>query len=308
QASCKAESDAIQKLFNGSIREIDNREGHVRPGDGEFFGWRDGISQPALEGISKARPGQLVVKPGVIILGYPGDPAIDNPELFPVARPSWTKDGSFMVFRDLEQNVLFFEDYIEDNWRSIPAAEPGDGSYLTDDERKKLFGARMVGRFPSASISIVYIDPVHVLTKFYVLKGVPLARSPYREDIKYLHPDLINNFDFTKSHGRCPLYAHIRKTTPRDLGPYLSKEFLDSSMIVRAGIPFGPEITLAERQAWNKNTFDEKVNATSNRGLLFVCYQSSIDNGFFRQTTGFANNDFFPPTGLLPTKIGQSYA
>ncbi|KAG6813202.1 hypothetical protein H0H93_013474, partial [Arthromyces matolae] len=281
QASCKAESDAIQKLFNSSIREIDNREGHVRPGDGEFFGWRDGISQPALEGISKARPGQLVVKPGVIILGYPGDPAIDNPELFPVARPSWTKDGSFMVFRDLEQNVLFFEDYIEDNWRSIPAAEPGDGSYLTDDERKKLFGARM---------------------------GVPLARSPYREDIKYLHPDLINNFDFTESHGRCPLYAHIRKTTPRDLGPYLSKEFLDSSMIVRAGIPFGPEITLAERQAWNNNTFDEKVNATSNRGLLFVCYQSSIDNGFFRQTTGFANNDFFPPTGLLPTKIGQSYA
>ena len=40
------------------------------------------------------------------------------------------------------------------------------------------------------------------------------------------------------------------------------------------------------------------------RGLLFVCYQSSIDNGFYRQSTAFANNDFFPPIGLVPHKTG----
>jgi len=40
------------------------------------------------------------------------------------------------------------------------------------------------------------------------------------------------------------------------------------------------------------------------RGLLFACYQSSIDNGFFRQTTGFANNDFFPIVSLVPQKTG----
>ncbi|KAG2007436.1 hypothetical protein CC2G_015130 [Coprinopsis cinerea AmutBmut pab1-1] len=32
---------------------------------------------------------------------------------------------------------------------------------------------------------------------------------------------------------------------------------------------------------------------------------SSIENGFYRQTTQFANNPFFPPTGLMPKKIGQ---
>ncbi|KAG6809521.1 hypothetical protein H0H92_015934, partial [Tricholoma furcatifolium] len=282
QGHCLAEWDTIKNIFANSINEITNLEGHVRSGDGEFFGWRDGISQPALENLGEARPGQRVIKPGVIIMGYPGDPAIDDPRT--LARPSWTKDGSFMVFRFLEQNVLFFEDYIEENWRSIPASEPGDGTYLTEGERKKLFGARMVGRFKS---------------------GVPLALSPYREDTKYLDPKLIDNFNYSETHGRCPFSAHIRKTVPRDLGPYLTKEYLDSSMILRAGIPYGPEITSEERVAWRQNTLRDKIYATSPRGLLFACYQSSIHNGFFRQTTEFANNDFFPPTSLLPKNIGQ---
>jgi len=282
QATCTAEWEAVKKIFANSINEIRNLEGRVRTDDGEFFGWRDGIAQPALENLGDARPGQRVVKPGVIIMGYPGDPVIDDKTQ--LARPDWTRDGSFMVFRYLEQNVLFFEDYIEENWRSIPANAAGSGSDLTDEERRKLFGARLMGRFKS---------------------GVPLALSPYREDTKYLHPDRINNFNYTERDGRCPLFAHIRKTVPRDLGPYLSKEYLDSSMIVRAGIPYGLEIKRDERIEWGKKTLDEKINAKSTRGLLFVCYQSSIHNGFFRQTTEFANNDFFPPTSLLPMKTGQ---
>ena len=49
---------------------------------------------------------------------------------------------------------------------------------------------------------------------------------------------------------------------------------------------------------------DQKCSAKCNRGLFFVCYQSSLDNGFYRQTTGFANNDFFPITTLAPQVIG----
>ncbi|EFI27470.1 hypothetical protein CC1G_15505 [Coprinopsis cinerea okayama7 len=282
QESCLSESNAIKDIFGSSITELGNYEGRVRSGDGEFFGWRDGISQPALEGLVQARPGQRVVKPGVIIMGYPGDPVLDVPTA--LQRPSWTKDGAFLVFRKLEQNVLFFEDYIEKNWRSIPANERGNGVYLTDEERKTLFGARMVGRFKS---------------------GVPLALSPYKEDRQYLHPDKINNFDYSESYGRCPFSAHIRKTAPRNLGPHLTKEFMDASVIVRAGIPYGPEISIEERQEWAKMTSEEKKSAKCDRGLLFACYQSSIENGFYRQTTQFANNSFFPPIGFLPKKTGQ---
>ena len=41
--------------------------------------------------------------------------------------------------------------------------------------------------------------------------------------------------------------------------------------ITRRSIPFGPEVTDSER----KNNKTERE-----RGLAFVCYQSSIDNGF----------------------------
>jgi len=64
------------------------------------------------------------------------------------------------------------------------------------------------------------------------------------------------------------------------------------------------QISKQERDDWKKLTDDQKENAVCSRGLLFACYQSSIDNGFYRQTTGFANNDFFPLTGLVPQKIG----
>lgn len=77
-------------------------------------------------------------------MGYPGDPLYGAPQ----PRPDFTKDGSFMVFRKLEQNVLFLEDYTNKNWRSIPA-EPEKGVSLDIEQRKDLFGARLVGRFKS---------------------------------------------------------------------------------------------------------------------------------------------------------------
>ena len=86
--------------------------------------------------------GQVVVNPGVIVMGYEGDPDCDN-------RPAFAKDGSFMVFRKLEQAVLPFEEYVDKNYKTIRRDEPGDGSFLTRQQRKDLFGARMVGRFKS---------------------------------------------------------------------------------------------------------------------------------------------------------------
>jgi len=213
------------------------------------------------------------------------DPVFDNKNL--PLRPSFTKNGSFMVFRKLEQNVLVLEDYVTKYWNTIPRDVAGNQSViLTNDQRKQLFAARLVGRFKS---------------------GVPLALSPYTEDREFLKPAKINNFDYTETDGRCPFAAHVRKTAPRNLTPLVAKEYLDASVIVRAGIPYGLDITQADRDKWKTLTDDQKWTdpIAMARGLLFVCYQSSIDNGFYRQTTGFANNDFFPIFSLLPQKIGQ---
>ena len=71
---------------------------------------------------------------------------------------------------------------------------------------------------------------------------MPLALSPYIENRDFLSPAKINNFDYTEIDGRCPFIAHIRKTAPRKLTPFLADEFLDASVIVRAGIPYGPDV------------------------------------------------------------------
>jgi len=221
QDTCETKITDIKDIFKNSISVVATYEGRVRSGEGEHFGWRDGISQPALKNIGQSKPGQRIVNPGVIILGYPGDPVYDNTDA--LARPGFTKDGSFMVFRKLEQNVLFLEDYVNKNWTSIPAKVGQDGDVsLTTGQRKKLFAARMVGRFRT---------------------GVPLALSPYIEDTTFLDPDKINNFDYTEPDGRCPFAAHVRKTAPRNLLPIVSKEYLDASVLVRAGIPYGDEIS-----------------------------------------------------------------
>ncbi|KAF8630219.1 hypothetical protein AX15_003045 [Amanita polypyramis BW_CC] len=285
QDTCDSKMKEIQNIFKDSIEVLITYVGRVRKGEAEHFGWKDGISQPAIKGIAQPKSGQRVVKPGVIILGYPGDPVYDNKDA--VARPEFTKDGSFLVFRKLEQNVLYLEDYINKNWTTIPPdiAKKTGVPYLTEDDRKALFGARMVGRFKS---------------------GVPLARCPYVEDKKWLDPDKINDFDYTEIPGGCPFAAHVRKTAPRNLQPIVSKEYLDASVIVRAGIPYGKEISQEERDEWEKITDEKKKeDAISPRGLLFACYQSSISNGFVRQTIDFANNDFFPLSSLLPQKTGQ---
>ena len=72
-------------------------------------------------------------------MGYEGDPNCSS-------RPAFAKDGPFMVFRKLEQAVLPFEDYVDKNYKTIRRDELGDGTFLTHQQRKDLFSARLVGR------------------------------------------------------------------------------------------------------------------------------------------------------------------
>src|SRR5271154_2972221 len=104
-------------------------------------------------GITKPHKGQIQVDLGVLIMGYKGDPVFDNPRIR--QRPAWTKDGSLMVFRKLEQDVPGFNKYLKDNgprWEQfIPRGNPGGP--LSAEEGANLFGAQLVGRWKSVCIS-----------------------------------------------------------------------------------------------------------------------------------------------------------
>ncbi|KAJ7089327.1 hypothetical protein B0H15DRAFT_780120 [Mycena belliarum] len=245
----------IQNALGNSVTEIYRLQGAARPGaeqGHEHFGFLDGVSNPAVEGFQSPLPGQAVVPTGEIIVGETGDSG---------TRPSWAKDGSFLVFRQLKQLVPEFNKFLTDN----PIRAPG----LTAKQGSDLLGARMVGRWKS---------------------GAPVFLAPHVDDPALgADPTRNNNFTYAEpgetvasatDQTKCPFSAHIRKTRPRaDLG--LPENQSNNHQIVRGGIPYGPEVTTAEASSHTTNT---------ERGLAFVAYQSSIPNGFQFIQRLWANN------------------
>ncbi|KAF5375784.1 hypothetical protein D9757_008981 [Collybiopsis confluens] len=262
----------IQSSINGSISEVYRIQGAARPGDQqghEHFGFMDGISNPTISGFAApalpgtiVHPGQAVVAPGIILVGEQGDPSLSS-------RPAWALDGSFLAFRQLQQRVPEFNKYLLDNALSEPN--------FTVQENADLLGARMMGRWKSgAPIDLTPLadDPV-------------LANDPNRNNnFNYTHP----TFDIKSDQTHCPFSAHIRKTNPRaDLAAGFNNH------IIRAGIPYGPEVTSDEASASASST-----DPTLERGLAFVAYQSSISTGFaFLQKAWASNANFHTVLHLL---------
>lgn len=88
---------------------------------------------------------------------------------------------------------------------------------------------------------------------------------------------------FTKQ-GKCPLAAHVRKANIRASFP--------TSRIMRRGIPYGEDF--------------QNGTPDVGRGLLFACYQSTIENGYKFIQQSWANDPNFPNTGAgLDVIIGQ---
>ena len=262
-ASVMSRSSELLRLLGGSIKVAYSELANVRPGKErghEHFGFRDLISQPGIRGLTRPSkpiygpdqgvPGQDPVWPGEFVFGYPGqqpDDAVEPGPPPPMAVP-WMKNGSFMVFRRLEQKVPEFRKFVAER-----AARLG-----MDPE---LLAARMVGRWKS---------------------GAPLELVP-RHDNPALGADDNRNNDFAYGDDpfqrRCPYAAHIRKAYPRDDAGSLAEA--QCHRIIRAGIPFGPEVEPGE------------TTTKHSRGLMFVCYQTSIERQFEYIQRHYANNPDF---------------
>ena len=84
----------------------------------------------------------------------------------------------------------------------------------------------------------------------------------------------------------CPLAAHLRKMQPRDSTTDIGSG-CDTlkRRIVRRGIQYGAPIA------------DVGVEDGVDRGLMFICYQASIDAQFEFLVTQWANSDVNPNNG-----------
>jgi Dyp-type peroxidase family len=233
------------------------QEGHTLEGalkGHEHFGFRDGISQPGIRGLTKkAKPGQPLIWPGQFVLGLPRqDDANPDQPLDPLPCPAWAKNGSFVVMRRLRQDIDGFWQAMRDESARLAAGPDFPG---IDHTR---LASMLVGRWPS---------------------GAPFVLSPDRDN-----HDLANSNDFTfgdtdKFPPVCPFAAHIRKVNPR-------------ADPVEGG---GPSSTLTRRFLRRGIPYSDRP---TDRGLIFVSYQSSIQNQFEFVSRQWASREDLPVVPL----------
>ncbi|WP_375412839.1 Dyp-type peroxidase [uncultured Bradyrhizobium sp.] len=103
-----------------------------------------------------------------------------------------------------------------------------------------------------------------------------------------------NDFHYSQDvdGAKCPFHAHIRKTNPR--GDIPNPELERARRIVRRGITYGDRPDLS-------------VRPETGMGLLFMCFQSNLDQ-FAIQQEGSDANDFINPGVGVDAVIGQNSA
>jgi deferrochelatase/peroxidase EfeB len=223
------------------------------------FGFRDGISNPVIEGFPPNRNNAHA--PGEFLLGYRNDKNFNpwllvnpspkpNPWLLPLnPAPQLTeffRNGSFAVFRQLEQDVRCFNASVE-GW----AMQLGGGQDL--EKWKQYVMAKLVGRWWNGAV----VQPG---------QNDPPARSG-------IYPSCeLNNFEFTedpRAQG-CPFGAHIRRMNPRKdpIVPFRQRP------LIRRGMPYGPKFEKAP---------DEP------RGLLGLFFCASLEDQFERLLIEWGN-------------------
>ncbi|KAL0570874.1 dye-decolorizing heme-containing peroxidase [Marasmius crinis-equi] len=260
----------IKSIFGDAMTEAYRLNAFARPGDGmghEHFGWVDGITQPGVEGWDTDKsvtPGQAIVKPGVILLGEEGD---NTP------RPTWAKSGSFLCWRQLQQLVPEYHQYLD---QTAP-----DVAGLSRDEAVHLFGSRMMGRWKSGAP--IDLSPFHENATL----GADTVR---RNNFTFDHPEFGGAFDMKTNQTWCPFSAHILRSRPRaHSASGNSAEDLVNTHMLRGGLPYGPEVTKDEA-AGVKSSDDPKLE----RGMAFAAYQSTLEQGFIFAQSKLVDNTNYP--------------
>jgi Dyp-type peroxidase family len=285
------------KIAAAHVTELGHQDGNVRRGPNrghEHFGFKDGISQPGIAGVTQSsKHGTDTIATGEFIVGYPdedgnvsgqsppqgpppqpGEPGYPGPAPAPPPPlPDWTKNGSFLVYRRLRQDVAAFEQFVT---QQAPALG-------IDPE---LLAAKLVGRWRSGAP----MEPVPALPA-----GVdPASTDPSVATPAVLRDNQINDFDYEPGDAdgsRVPRAAHIRKVNPRSSNPP-GKQESNRHRILRRGIPYGPEFQPGEQPYGQQPVGDDR-----DRGLLFLCYQSSLARGFSFVQQSWANARDFPQPG-----------
>jgi deferrochelatase/peroxidase EfeB len=286
--------------------------------DTEPFGFVDGVSQPHLDW-QRLKPTRLratieysnVSALGEFLLGYPNeygrytdrpliDPRDDPADMLPLAEDGAGKkdlgrNGSYLVLRDLAQDVAGFQRFLEEQAEDMTA--------------RRGLAAAMAGRIPAnqpiipSDYSILEADD----PKRMIPPGGPIARLS-QEDIDGVGPKLkdvwLNQFNFGKDPGgtACPYGAHIRRANPRNADlPDGTRGWVDRLIRTLGFARTHPHDDLLASTRFHrilrrgrKYGSDGHADGTTDEtGLRFICLNANIARQFeFVQTSWLANPKF----------------
>jgi Dyp-type peroxidase family len=229
------------------IEAIWRQDCHALPNEKEPFGFKDGISHPAIEGsgIPGTNPREQPLKAGEFVVGYAdelGGTQRTVPEIL-------GRNGTYVVFRKLHQRVAEFRKYLRTNSKSI--------------EEEELLAAKMMGRWRS---------------------GAPLALCPFHDDPE-LGADARRNNDFLFEADdpggfKTPAGSHIRRTNPRDSS---IAGFARIHRMIRRGTAYGPPLPegVLQDDGADRGLMFAFVGANIGRQFEFVQSEWINDGIFF---------------------------
>jgi Dyp-type peroxidase family len=271
------------------------KRGKPWPTSHEHFGFRDGLSQPVIRGTEQFTPGfnkHDLVAPGEFVLGYRNNQgyfpsaitvpaATDRGESLPILAEStafghpdfagrddllatrdFGRNGSFLVIRQLSQDVAGFRELAERKARELV-------EHYGEAELRATVGEHVGPEWVAAKMMGRWRD------------GRPLIGNPRLENEfhdRKPNNDFLYGRDDPRGH-QCPLGAHIRRTNPRDsLEPDdpLEQAIANRHRLLRRGRSYVFDPAIGHGDYVTRHDPKAKVQ----RGMLFMCLCGDLERQF----------------------------
>lgn len=263
-------------------------------GDKEHFGYADGISSPYFEGcgespryiIGGGKPtGRAPSKPegwaplaaGEFILGQP-----DESGTYPEAPgpPLFSRNGTFMVYRKLHQNVATFRALMSEEGARYPGG-------------CEAFAAKLSGRWRNGAPLPLYPTKagadqfVSALAAAEVKARSASATKQDKDEFEALRLKL-TAYDYTDDTqgAKCPFGAHTRRMNPRRSLEFGADKPFDTPgalanrrRILRRGLPYGQ--------------VDDPARDTGDHGIVMMILNADLSRQFEfvqQQWTNYGND------------------
>jgi deferrochelatase/peroxidase EfeB len=237
-----------------------------KPTPKEHFGYTDGVGDPVFEGLpgpaervlgrgKQTAAGWEPLATGEFLLGH-----IDEAKEYPPAPMpfSLSRNGTFMVYRKLHENVGTFNAFLDKESKTYPGG-------------KELLPAKFVGRWRDNGAPLSHAPDAESKKKW----DARFAAATPKEQDKMLSSF---TYDDDLEGVKCPFSSHLRRINPR-ASLELVKDAFDTPgalsnrrRILRRGLPYGG-VKDPTRDDGNHGIIIMMLNADINRQFEFVQQQ-----------------------------------